>query len=61
MWKGIFELLEDALGMETGLTPVSVDLGELFEQGVSGDPSAQLSGYFTGQVKSFHVGGLAPI
>lgn len=44
MWKGIFELLEDALGMETGLTPVSVDLGELFEQGVSGDPSAQLSG-----------------
>lgn len=31
MWKGIFELLEDALGMENGLR--SLDLGQLFERG----------------------------
>lgn len=45
--EGIFELLEDAFGMEN-LAEASVDLGELFEQGVSGDPSPKLSGCFTG-------------
>ena len=38
-----------------------MDSGELFEQGVSGDPSPKLSGWFTEKVKSFHVGGLAPV
>lgn len=54
----IFELLQDALGMENWAEG-SVDLG--IEQGLSGDSSPKLSGWLTGQVKSFHVGGLAPI
>lgn len=49
--QGIFELLEDAFGMEN-LAEASVDLGELYEQGVSGHPSPKLSGCFTGQVKA---------
>lgn len=49
--QGIFELLEDAFEIEN-LAEASVDLGELFERGVSGDPSPKLSGCFTGQVKA---------
>lgn len=63
MCKRIFELLEEASEMENW-AEVSVDLGKLFEWGVgrvSGDPSLKLCGWFAGQVKSFHVGSLAPI